>query len=137
MKNRRSKIAAALALMALAVFAMGATVVETTLVPRGTGGSTGDSVIATADTSSWLRISDKTEHLYVMTMNDSASTYRTQVSADTTNWFTVDFDTVTAGEAEATADFGNIYNGMAIRVVRDLVAAGEADYGRTYIVESK
>ena len=134
MKNR-SSVLAICALIALAVFAMGATAVDHTTIARGTGGSTGDSVIATADTSAWVRVAENIDHLYIMTMGDSASIYTTQVSADTTNWFTVDIDTVAAGEAEATADFGNIYNTMAIRVIQDLVAAGEADYGRATLVE--
>ena len=76
--------------------------------------------------------------LVAIAASDSATIYITQVSPDNTNWFTVDIDTVAAGTAEATADFGATYAGFAMRVIQDQITAGEwASFGAAWIVENK
>jgi hypothetical protein len=126
----RSKLALA-ALMIFAIFAMGAEVGNQKMV-RQTGGSTGDSCTAAADTSDTILLKTNLTGVQVVVACDSLTIYTTQVSADGgTHWHTIDVDTVAIGSIEATADFGTAYNGMQIRVIQD--AAFAADYGRAYL----
>ena len=71
---------------------------------------------------------------FVVAASDSATIYTTQVSPDTTNWFTVDVDTVAIGEAEATEDFGDTYAGFAVRVIQDQITAGTwSEFGAAWV----
>lgn len=130
-----------LVVLALFVLFVGASIaaeVSRTKITKQTGGSTGDSVTAAADTSSLLFLDKRTSGCWVVAASDSNTIYTTQVSPNGgTNWFTVDVDTVAAGAAEATADFGTLYAGMSIRVITDMIPAGGADYGTAWVYVQK
>jgi len=132
----RRSILSLLGLVAILVFCIAAKPTPTKCTKQ-VGGSTGDSVAAAADTSTWILVNQDVEGLWVIAASDSQTIYTTQVSPDTTHWFTVDVDTVAAGEAEATADFGQTYADFAVRVIQDMVPAGGADFGNAWIVEVK
>lgn len=104
------------------------------------GGSTGDSLGVAPDTSAVVQLRTDLESWWVAVAADSMSMYRTQVSPDGSRWFTVDTDTVPAGQAEATVDSGGeplfvsgAFGGWYIRVIVDNLTAAGAPYGRASI----
>src|SRR3990172_612296 len=123
---------ALLALASIAVFAMGAEVVSYKFV-KTTGGSTGDSSIVAVDTSAVQTLATNISGWVVVVQADSATSYRTLVSADGAHWSSVDFDTCAIAGIEASADFGTAYNGMQVRVVLDNLSAAGAAYSRAYL----
>ncbi len=136
---KRRKNASTWALLALCVMAVAVIAakrdVQLTEVTKSTGGSTGDSVTAAADTSTWVRLKDGYDEFRVVCMGDSAMRYTVQVSPDTTHWYTVLAESISAGEVELSSDLGDAYNGFAVRIIQDMIPAGGADFGRTTIVQ--
>jgi hypothetical protein len=131
---------ALLAIMALCLITASAALAANTSTNKMTkqsGGSTGDSAKVAPDTSSAIRLPTNYTGLFVIAANDSATSYRTQVSYDNSSWFTADFDTCAIASAEATADLGSIYGGFYLRVITDNLSAAGADYGASWVVISK
>src|SRR3989304_4919166 len=96
---------ALLALASIAVFAMGAEVVSYKFV-KTTGGSTGDSSIVAVDTSAVQTLATNISGWVVVVQADSATSYRTLVSADGAHWSSVDFDTCAIAGGGASPDGG-------------------------------
>lgn len=102
-------------------------------ITKQVGGTSGDSCIVAADTSSWVLLERTLTRLFVIAMADSDMAYTVQVATDTTHWMQVDIDTVSAGTAEATADFGSIYRDFNIRIITDNLTAAGAAFGTAAI----
>jgi hypothetical protein len=134
---RKSSLAAFAVVLLLAFSAAFAATIETTKVTKAAGGSTGDSCKVAPDTSATVVIDAKATTWYVVCFADSATSYRTVVSLDGTHWFSVDFDSVTAGTIESTADLGKQYAGYGVRVIQDNLSAAGAAYGNAVVVEER
>lgn len=134
---RRMKLGAAFGLVAVLLVAVvafaGVSRTNITKFDKATGGgATGDSATAAADVSDGIIIPSDVANWFVTVACDSTAIYTTQVSPDSTYWYTVDTDTVTGGSAEATALFENgIYAGWYIRVTLDPIP-GAAPYGANW-----
>lgn len=106
------------------------------ITTKQVGGSTGDSSIVAADTSSVVALSPLLTDLYVAVWADSQSIYKTIVSPNGGDrWYVVDVDTVAAGSMELTGSLGNTYAGMALRVVLDKIPASGAGRSRAIVQE--
>lgn len=110
------------ALVAFAVMSTAATNVTSTIVTKQAGGSTGDSTVAAADTSTVVAIPRDASAWKVVAFSDSATIYVVQVQVRAGGrWYTIDIDTTAAGAAvESSADFGTTYNGWACRIIQDV-----------------
>lgn len=129
---------AILAFLAFSVTAWAANIELTKVTKQTGGGSTGDSLTAGADTSSAVQIPRSTTALRVFAAADSQSIYITQIAIPGSSyWFTIDTDTVAAGAAEATADFGSAYAGMSIRVIMDPIPAAASEFGAAWVTATK
>ena len=126
-------------LVVLAAFALAlAANPEVTKFTKQTGGgSTGDSLTSTADTSAAIFINRDVTSLRVIAAFDTAATYTTQISPDATYWFTVDFDSVAAGGAEATADFGDAYNKFYVRSILSTIPDEASPFGAAWLQVTK
>ena len=69
--------------------------------------------------------------------NDSATSYRTQVSYDNSSWSTVDSDPCAIASAEATADLSSISGKFYVRVITDNLSGAGAAYGASWLGVSK
>ena len=98
------------------------------------GGSTGDSLTATPDTSDSVLLKNLfADEWFVWVMADSQTIYTTQVSADSSNWYTIDRDTVTAGEAENSVYFDTgLIDTLFVRVIMDPIP-GACPYGAAFV----
>ena len=131
------KILAVLALVAFTATSVLAASTSTTKLTKQNGGSTGDSSTVAADTTTAIQLPKDYTGLFVIAANDSATSYRTQVSYDNSSWFTVDFDTCAIASAEATADLSSIYGKFYVRVITGNLSAAGAAYGASWLVVSK
>ena len=128
------------AILVLASSAFGATS-QTTKFTKQVGGSTGDSLIVAADTSTAIRLPSVYTGLAVFAASDSNMSNTVQISPDNSSWFIVSFDstvsTATSKKARATADLGTLYGGMWMRTITDNLTAAGAPYGASWIIITK
>lgn len=135
--ERRWVMTKVLALTVVMLFCFAASV-DKTKVTKQFAGSTGDSLQAAPDTCTAVPLDKKLTGMWVVAASDSQAIYTVQISPDNTNWFTIDEDTVAAGTAEATADFGATYAGMSVRVIQDMIpVASVAQFGAAWVMEQK
>jgi hypothetical protein len=67
-------------------------------------------------------------------MGDSQTIYTTQMSADSSNWFVVDVDTVDAGRVEYTTTYPTLpADTTFIRVILKQINGNPAPYGASFI----
>lgn len=133
----RKNATALLVLLAVLVFSVAATNVTTQKFAKQSGGSTGDSVIVGADTSTAYVLPNDLAGWWVAASNDSDTTYLVQATVDGNYWTTVDFDTVSEGTSEVSTDFGTTYNTWSVRVIQDNLKAAGGDYGAVYLFKKK
>jgi len=136
MQNRGGSVLRAIGslvlLVAILAVCMGA--ISRTKVTKQYGGSTGDSCVAAADTSTRVVLREDVIGFWVTGQCDSATVFKLQVSSDSTNWATVDSISVSNGWIESGTDFGKKYQGWYARVIQDVGTASTTAWGAAWVV---